>query len=478
SFLRNMILARLLTKADFGAAATLGIVLGLLELTAKTGIARFVVQDRDGDRPEFIATVHAFQTCLGLLSALLVLAATPFSARIFDLHGPLWVLCLLALIPLLRGLEHADVRTFERNLRFGPSTMVEMVPQVIITAAAWPVAIWLPDFRCVLVLMIAKSAMSCAMSHVLANRPYRWQWQKVYLRRMVRFGWPLLINGFLMFGIFQGDQLIVATFYTLSDLGPYAAASALAMVPGLLFGNVIGSVTLPILSQVQDDKEEFQKRYRQVMAAVILLSATSGVGMILGSEPLMRIVYGEKYAGSGIILGWLAACHALRNLRIFPTTAALAQGDSQNSLFSNIGRVIGLIPALVAALTGMPIWTVAASGLVGEAIASWVSFKRLERRDGIPFYTSLHEIAIFALGLGGAGLAWWAVVQRMTMPVTVLVTLAGTLLAGVIIVVATQELRAEVSSARQAFMRGGWREVWLQLRVGVVESKLNTSQRA
>jgi hypothetical protein len=51
--------------------------------------------------------------------------------------------------------------------------------------------------------------------------------------------------------------------------------------------------------------------------------------------------------------------------RMASTLAALAQGDSQNSLLSNIGRVMGLGPALGAALAGAPIAAVAASGLFG-----------------------------------------------------------------------------------------------------------------
>ena len=54
SFARNMILARLLSKADFGIAATFGLVLTLMEFTAKMGIGRFVVQDKEGNDPGFL----------------------------------------------------------------------------------------------------------------------------------------------------------------------------------------------------------------------------------------------------------------------------------------------------------------------------------------------------------------------------------------------------------------------------------------
>lgn len=466
SFIRNMILARLLTKADFGAAATLGMVLGLFELTAKMGIARFVVQDKDGDRPEFIATIHMFQGLVGLISGAIILGATPFLATLFNLPGPVWIVMVLSLVPLFRGFEHVDIRRYERNLRFFPSNMVEVIPQGIITACAWPIATWLPDFRSVLILMIGKSFLSFLMSHFLSEQPYKWGWQREYASRMLHFGWPLLLTGFLMFGIFQGDQFIVATFYNLADLAPYAAASALVMVPGMLFGNVINSVALPVLAQVQEDRISFKKRYHQVMSIVMLFSVATTVGIILGSESIMRLAYGDKYVGSGVILAWLSASIAFRNLRMAPALAALAQGDSKNSLISNIGRATALIPALGIALSSMPIWLIAASGLLGEFVACWLSMRRLETRDKIPFSESNRSIMLMSLIVSGAGFASWSGVHNWPMPLNLLAAVMGSLVSSAIVIIKIPEMRKEACSLWKGFRIGGWHGAWLSLRDG------------
>ncbi len=57
SFIRYMILARVLSKADFAIAATLGMIMVLFEFSAKLGVARFVVQDKEGDQPDTGALV-------------------------------------------------------------------------------------------------------------------------------------------------------------------------------------------------------------------------------------------------------------------------------------------------------------------------------------------------------------------------------------------------------------------------------------
>jgi O-antigen/teichoic acid export membrane protein len=464
SFVRNMILARLLSKTDFGIAATFGLVLTLMEFTAKIGIGRFVVQDKEGNEPGFIASAHLVQACAAGISAVLIVAGAPVLAQWFGIANHAWALMLLALVAVFRGLEHADVRRYERGLRFAPSTAVDTIPQVIITLAAWPVAVWLGDFCAVLVLLLAKSALGCVVSHFLAERPYRWARHREQLARMLWFGWPLLVNGFLLFGVMQGDQFLVATFYAMSDLAPYAAAATLAYVPSFLFLGILSSILLPLLSRVQDDLSLLRRRYAQAVALVTLVSAVTSVGMIVGCEALMLLAYGSKYTGSGIILAWLTAGVAFRNLRVAPAIAALARGDSQNQMISNGWRVVALAPMLVLAFRHQPIWMLACCGLVGEAFACWFSIVRLRRRDGVPPGVTLRPaIWLLALVIAGGGLAW-AVAHASSVLGGLALGAACAMMAGVSTVALLPELRLEALAVWQGYRAQGWRGALSQMK--------------
>jgi O-antigen/teichoic acid export membrane protein len=464
SFVRNMILARLLSKADFGIAATFGLVLTLMEFTAKLGISQFVVQDREGNEPGFIASAHLVQVCAAGISAVLILAGAPVLAQWFGIANHAWALMLLALVAVFGGLQHADVRRYQRELRFGPSAAVDAIPQVAITLAAWPVAVWLGDFRAMLVLLLAKSALSCALSHFVAEYPYRLAWHRERLARMLRFGWPLLVTGFLMFGVMQGDQFLVATFYDMSSLAPYAAAAALAYAPSFLFGGILGSVLFPLLSQVQDELPELRSRYVQAVALVTLVSAVTSVGMIVGGEALMRLTYGSKYAGSGVILAWLTAAVAFRNLRVAPSTAALARGDSKNQMISNGWRLMALAPMLVLAFKLQPIWMLACCGLVGEGFACWASIVRLRRRDGVPAGVTFRPaLWLLALVIAAGGLAW-VVAHAASVVAGLALAAACAFAAGVSTVALLPELRREGLAAWQGYRAQGWRGALAQLK--------------
>ena len=83
SFLRNVILARALTKADFGIAAGLLLMMSAFELSGKLSIGQQVIQAKDGDHEDFQATAQGCQFLAGCTGAVLIAAfgvpmAAPF----------------------------------------------------------------------------------------------------------------------------------------------------------------------------------------------------------------------------------------------------------------------------------------------------------------------------------------------------------------------------------------------------------------
>lgn len=452
SLVRNIILARLLAKADFGIAATLGLIISLLEFSAKMGVARCVVRDKNGDDPDFVASAHLVQFAVGFVSALIMAAAAWPLAHLFEIPDHVLGVMSLALIPLFRGLEHMDVRRYERELRYGPSSITEVLPQALMTIAAWPVAKWFGDYRAVLVLLLGKALLSCAASHLLAERPYSFRAHRDHMNSVVRFGWPLIVNGFMMFGVFQGEQFLVASFYPMADLASYAAATTLGTAPAYVLGRVFNPIVLPVLARAQDDPELFRRRYRQVVSAIAWFAAVSGVGVLVGAEALMRLLYGEKYSGAGIVLACLAAAGSVRLVRTATSLAALAKGDSQNEMWSNGGRMLGLVPALALALQRQPVWLVACTGLLGEALACAVAVVRLRRRDNIPLAASLVPMAWVVAWISIAAAVAWLGARHWSVPLGLLIATSLATASGVLIAVSLPELRQEIVTGWR-----GWR---------------------
>lgn len=428
AFLRNVILARLLTAADFGIASIFAMTYALLEMVSNLAAETLLVQAPDGDDPPFQATAQLIQAVRGTINAGVLLLLSKPIALLFGVPQARWAFACLALFPLLKGFAHLDTSRLQRYMKFEPSILVNLVPAVLVTLLAYPLGRWLKDYRAMLWIVVLQVAAMVVVSHFVAQRRYAWTWNPEYAKRVFKFGWPLLINGVLMYLIFQGDRFVIGTAhqlfprsnFTLTDLGVYSVAFSLTMAPSLLVANVASTLFLPVLSQVQKDRPQLERRYFGCAQVVALASALISIPLIVAGGPMVMLVYGKKYAAAAAFIGWLAAMQFLRTTRVAPTLAAMSLGDTENAMYSNIARTSAFLGILLVAALGGGMGSVAACGFFGELLALAVCVGRLRRRLKVPASLTLKPLMVTGIGLALAVAAAAAGVQSLHWPLAIL----------------------------------------------------------
>jgi len=224
SFLRNVIIARLISVEDFGIAATFALTVAMIEMCSNIAIDRMLVQAPDGDDENLQATAHGIQIIQGVFGGAVLFAIAAPVATVFDIPEVTWAFQLLALVPVIRGISHLDRARFQRNMSFGPVSLVEVGSQIPATLVAFPAGYFCGDYRAMLWVVLTQFVLYAFISHAVAKRRYRVAFVGPLARRALSFGGPLLLNGFLMFGIFQGDRAIVGIWFSMSEMGWFSAA--------------------------------------------------------------------------------------------------------------------------------------------------------------------------------------------------------------------------------------------------------------
>jgi O-antigen/teichoic acid export membrane protein len=362
-----------------------------------------VVQSKDGDTVPFRNTCHTMQAILGSGSALLLALLARPVATLAGVPEVSWAFSVLAFVPFVHGFVHLDNYVRQRRLEYGPAVLCDIGPQLIITAAAWPLALWLKDFRVILFLELGRMGVTVAVTHLVATNSYRWAWHPGHLRSMLAFGWPLIVSGMLLALSQQADRIVVSRFYTLNEVAEYSLAFSLITVPFLIFAQVASSTMLPVLSRSQDDPARFLRHYRVCMECAALVSAGMTAPIIAMSDRITTLLYGVKYSGAGAVLTVLGAATGFRLLRVATFTAATAMGDTRNQLSSNVGRCLGLGLALLLAMSGTSVLWIAVAAAVGEVIALSISVLRIKRKQGIHAALGL-KAALFVGGSAATGI--------------------------------------------------------------------------
>jgi O-antigen/teichoic acid export membrane protein len=413
-FLRSVILGRLISPTNFGIAATFAMTFWLLDMISNLAADTLLIQSQEGDNPTFENTAHLWQAGRGLINAVLLFLIAEPASRLFGDPQAKWAFQVLAVVPLISGFTHFDKSRMQRELKFGPSVWVDVSSNVLVTLAALPLALWRRDYSAMLWVLVLQALCSTVASFVVADRPYGWAWNPLYAKKILAFGWPLTVNGLLMFLIFEGDRFVIGaanhmfkkTSYSLADLGVYSITFALTMAPTMMVIKVASSLFLPLLSSVQNARAHFNQRYLSCSEALSLMAAAISIPFISSGGWLVTLVYGQKYAAAAAFVGWLGAMWAVRILRVGPTLAAMALGDTENSLISNIARTTAFLGVLIVAATGHSLAWIAACGFGGELLALATCAWRLQQEHGVPAVICFKPAAMSAVGITiAAGLA-------------------------------------------------------------------------
>jgi O-antigen/teichoic acid export membrane protein len=439
--MRNIIIARMVSVEDFGIASTLAITVAFVEMTSNIALDRLIVQARDSHALQ--STAQLLQVIRGAVTALLLyLLASPI-ATLFGMPELTWCFELLALVPLLRGFMHLDMYRLQREMKFYPSIFVELASIAASTTVAFPVALWLGDFRVMLVAILLQHALFVILSHVVAKQSYRWDWNTDAATHVLQFGWPLLLNGLLMFGAFHGDRIIIGSLIGLKELGLFSAALALTLPPSLVIAKTLSWLLLPQLSKVNAEHATLEALASKTFQLTLVICVINALVFASIGPIVMALLYGEKYQDGASLLVFLAVLQSCRLAKAGPAIIAISVAETKNPMIANIVRVLALPVAWTYAQAGGDMFGVIAIAIVGEVIGYVVSIFLLKgfspRRYREFAVVSLISIAVIVWmafsPLTGTFLAlpllWWS---------------AGTILGLTAFFVVARELRQYASS--------------------------------
>lgn len=404
---RNLIVARLISPEDYGIAATFAISMSLVEMLSYLGLNQLIVVDEKGDDPHLQRALQGFQLIRGLFSSLvLFLIARPYAAFLGIEHIA-WAFQLIAVIPLMNGLQHYDMHRLKRHLNFRPSIIVQSMPPLISVLALWPLAIIYDDYRIMLVSLLVQALSMVALSHLTAERRYGLAFDFPVMKRATVFGWPLLLNGVLLFGVFNGERLIVGRELGMGQLAVFSMAITLTLTPTLVLAGACQSLFLPSLSGAREKPDSFRWLGVAAIEAGLAIGLLLVLGVVLLGGPVVHLLLGDKYLPILDILVPIAVVQGIRVAKSGSSTVALAKGRSGNAAASNSFRVASLPLSWLALIQTGNLMTVIYIAMVAELVGYLLALYLAAKRAGLRLGPVLVPSGMVFLTLAAALFSDW-----------------------------------------------------------------------
>ncbi|HSF65382.1 MAG TPA: oligosaccharide flippase family protein, partial [Paracoccaceae bacterium] len=356
--------------------------LRLAEMVSDIGVERLLAQSAEGDAPGFLRALHGAALLRGVaMAALLAALALPMAWALPGGAGAV-AYAALALVPLIRGLLHLDYRRAERGFSYRAMALVEG-GAVIAMLAALPavLAIW-PDHRAMVAVLAVQAAAQVVLSHLLASQRYGVALDRAVLRAAFGFGLPLAGNAVLMFLTFQGDRLIVAGAFGWAEVAVYGVALQLALLPAQIAGRAAASLLAPRM-RLALAAGRLQAVTRAALRSHLLLGLGFATAFAALAPALIALVYGPAFRPDPVLALAFGLAAGARILRTPLSQLAVATGRTGDPARANLWRAAALLPALAAALLGLPLQVLALAAACGEAAAT-LSALVLMRRSLAP----------------------------------------------------------------------------------------------
>jgi O-antigen/teichoic acid export membrane protein len=395
--LRNILIARLLAPAETGTVAALTLVLTGADAITDLGVERLLIQSQ-APSPSLLGAAQALQAVRGILVGLAIIVLSPCLAGFFHIPHAWPAFIAVAIAPMLRGFVHLQTRLDQRHMNFNTLAIADLVSILLSVCVAAVAGFVLKSHWTGVLTVVSQAATHVWLTHHLAKTKAQFVWDLSHLRQMLRFGWPVLINGLIVFLAMQGDRLAIGAGMGPKELGIFASIAGVVLVPGLALIKILSSWGLPRLAQSIDSQNEYQRRLDQMSWVLVAMSlflflTVSGFG-----KSAITLLFGQHYQLPGECLALLAGVVAIRMLREPASCAAVARADSINPLLSNLLRIVGVAVAFTLAYHRHGMQAVLITGFIFECLSLTFAALLLAKRHSVTSRPSLVGMALIISG--------------------------------------------------------------------------------
>ncbi|MFM5885569.1 MAG: lipopolysaccharide biosynthesis protein [Novosphingobium sp.] len=391
-----VILARLLTPTDFGIVAIASSILSIVQSCTELSLANALIQKRDVQRSH-IDTAWTM-SLLRSLALILVLAMLAWPlAEIYRMPNLIPVILVSGLTGAAAGLQNPLISLATKDMRFGPIAVSQLAQKALSFAFAVVLALMLRSYWAI----IAGNALGAVLASLLTYFivPYRPRFDLSRLREIWSFSGWLFLKQLCETLNWRADQLIIGTLVSKPQLGVYAMADSLAVIPSRETLHPIRQALYPGLAIVNGNDERLRSSTLRAQATLAMVVAPLGIMLALVAEPAIRIALGDQWRQAVPFVQISALLYSFGCFSVGLQPVAMAVGRTKILFVLQAIVLLVKLPMLVAGfIVGGLLGTALARCLV-EFLAMMLELVAIRILVGITVGKQIHAHAATIAGL-------------------------------------------------------------------------------
>lgn len=368
-FVVMIIMARILTPADYGLVGMLAIFIAVSQSLIDSGFSQALIRKQDRSEVDN-STVFYFNIGVGIILYLILFLSAPLIAKFYNepLLTPITRAIGLSLI--FNSLVVVQRALLTVRLDFKTQAKASLAGAIV----SGIVGIWMAyrgyGVWSIVWQQLSNLAIITLLLWILSKWKPIWAYSWQSFRELFGFGSKLLASG-LLDTVYRNIYLIViGKFFKASDLGYYTRAHQFTDFASSNITGIFQRVTYPVLCTIQDDDARLADVYRKLLRTSAFIIFPLMLGMAAVARPMVITFLTEKWLFSALIVQVL--CLAQMWYPVHSINLNLLQVKGRSDLFLRIEIIKKILGVTMLCIT-LPFGLIAMCwGMVANSIIALI----------------------------------------------------------------------------------------------------------
>lgn len=307
-FAFGIILARLLSPDAYGVIGMLSIFMCIVSTFIDCGFSQALISKQNRTQADF-STEFWFNIGVGIAGYFILFLSSPWIADFYNMPTLSPILKVIGLGIVINSLCVVQSAQFAIQLDFKTPAKISVFTQMVsgivgIALAYCGWGVWALVFQ-----QVGSSLFNAILLWRLAGWRPTMEFSKDSFRYLWGYGSKVLGASLIQQVYDNLYPLVIGKFFNASQLGLYSRANGFATLPSTNLSSILGSVTFPVLSKLNNDKDKLIAVYVKMIRCTSFLVFPLMIGMAAVAGPLVKLLLNPQWNGCIIMLQIL--CFAL-----------------------------------------------------------------------------------------------------------------------------------------------------------------------
>lgn len=391
-----LILARLLTPEDFGIVAIATAILTIVQSSTELSLNNALIQRDDIDQTHIDTAWTMALIRSGIICVFFALAAWPLSL-IYSNPDLVLVFIVSGVTGAMIGLQNPRIWLATKSMNFMALAFVQLSQKAVAIPFTIGIAMVFQSYWAIIAGNALGAFSAALLSYILV--PYRPRISLKHVRTIWSFSSWMFFNQLLETINWRIDQLIIGLVVPKGQLGIYAMADNIAVIPTRETIQPIRHALFPGLANLSNDVGRLTRSHLLAQSTIAMAIAPLGIGLALVAEPAVRIALGDKWMAAIPFVKICAVYYALGTFTVGLQPVAMALAKTKLLFIRQVIAVFVKVPLIIGGLLSGGLIGAALGRFASELITVMIEFLFLRHLLGVSVLEQLRRHALTICGL-------------------------------------------------------------------------------